>query len=70
MPMQFELSCMGGRPLIKLFFLLTTNYRSKMKFLKFAFNDCFSSFDVKRSRFPRPLYRCVLLRLEENKREK
>ena len=67
-PQLFELSCMSKRPLTKLCFLLTTNYRSKTMILKFAFNNCFSSFDVKK--FPRPLYRCVLLRLAENKREK
>ena len=49
-------------------FLTETNYRSKTMFLRFAFNNDFLSFDVKR--FPRPLYRCVLLRLAENKREK
>ena len=59
---------MGGRPLIKLFFFTETNYRNKTMFLRFAFNNRFLSFDVKR--FPRPLYRCVLLRLAENKREK
>ena len=49
-------------------FLTETNYRNKTMFLRFAFNNRFLSFDVKR--FPRPLYRCVLLRLAENKREK
>ena len=49
-------------------FLTETNYRSKTMFLRFAFNNRFLSFDVKR--FPRPFYRCVLLRLAENKREK
>ena len=60
-PQLFELSCMSKRPLTKLCSLLTTNYRSKTMILKFAFKNCFSSFDVKK--FPRPLYRCVLLRL-------
>ena len=67
MPMQFELSCMGRRPLIKLFYYEQRNYRSKTIFFKFVICDRFSSLDVKR--FFRPLYRCVLLRLVENKRE-
>ena len=48
--------------------LRTTNYRSKTIFFKFVICDRFSSLDVKR--FFRPLYRRVLLRLVENKREK
>ena len=64
MPILFELSCMGGRPLIKLLY-----YRQLTTAVKrcFAFYERFSSFDVKR--FPQPLYRCVLLRLVEDQRE-
>ena len=40
-------------------FLTETNYRSKTTFLRFAFNNRFLSFDVKR--FPRPLYRCLAI---------
>ena len=55
-------------PLSICFFYLKTNYRSKTIILRFDLTTFFSSFDIKR--FPRPLYRRVLLRLAENKREK
>ena len=68
MPMQFELSCIGGRPLIKLFYYEQLTTAVKRCFLSLQFTTVFSSFDVKR--FCRPLYLCVSLRLVENKREK
>ena len=67
MPMQFELSCMSGRPLssYQIVLLRITNNRSKTTFFKFAIYDRFSSFNVKR--FCRPLYRRVLLRWQKTR---